>query len=144
MKRIFYVLVLLVSMSAFAATPPLDEQISKQFKETFPTALNANWYEYETFYEVLFENNQVPCRVKYDLKGNIISVRRDYYEKDLSLFIVAKVKEKYPGKKIFGITEVTSDEGVFYTIILEDEKNWITLSSNDSGDMHLVQKLKKA
>ena len=49
----------------------------------------------------------------YDLKGNIISVRRDYYEKDLSLFIVAKVKEKYPGKKIFGITEVTSDEEYF-------------------------------
>ena len=67
MKRILYVLVLLVSMSAFAATPLLDEQISKQFKETFPAALNAKWYEYETFYEVLFENNQVPCRVKYDL-----------------------------------------------------------------------------
>jgi hypothetical protein len=78
------------------------------------------------------------------MKGNIMSTRRDYFEKDLSLFIVAKVKEKYPGKTIFGITEITSVEGASYNIVLEDEKNWTTITSNDSGDLTLVQKLKKA
>ena|SRR5215218_2515666 len=144
MKRVFYGLALLLSTTSFAATPTVDEQISKQFKETFPTALNTKWYEYETFYEVVFENNQVLCRIKYDFKGNIISVRRDYYEKDLSLFIVAKIKEKYAGKRIFGITEITSSEGIVYTIVLEDDKNWITVNASDNGELSLVQKLKKA
>jgi hypothetical protein len=144
MKGILYGLVLLFSISSFAPTPPVDDHIVKKFTQNFPYAVNPKWYEYENSYEVLFEDNKVMCRVVYDLTGKLISVRRDYYEKDLSLFITAKVKEKYPGKKIFGITEVTSSDGITYTIVLEDEKNWVTITSNESGNISLVQKLKKA
>jgi len=144
MKKIFFALALLVSTASFATSPEVDEQVSKQFKETFPAAIEVKWYDYETFYEVVFKNNDILCRVKYDLKGNIISTRRDYHEKDLSLFIVAKVKEKYTGKKIFGVTEITSSEGVTYNIVLEDDKNWINLNSDESGNISQVQKLKKA
>ena len=144
MKKIFFALALLVSTALFATSPEVDEQVSKQFKETFPAAIEVKWYDYETFYEVVFKNNDILCRVKYDLKGNIISTRRDYHEKDLSLFIIAKVKEKYAGKKIFGVTEITSSEGVTYNIVLEDDKNWINLNSDESGNISQVQKLKKA
>jgi len=144
MKKIFFALALLVSAASFATSPEVDEQVSKQFKETFPAAIEVKWYDYETFYEVVFKNNDILCRVKYDLKGNIISTRRDYHEKDLSLFIIAKVKEKYAGKKIFGVTEITSSEGVTYNIVLEDDKNWINLNSDESGNISQVQKLKKA
>jgi hypothetical protein len=144
MKKIFFALALLVGTASFAANPEVDEQVSKQFKETFPSAQEVKWFEYETFYEVVFKNNDILCRVKYDLKGNIISTRRDYTEKDLSLFIVAKVKEKYQGKKIFGITEITSSEGVTYNIVLEDDKYWTNINSDESGNFSQVQKLKKA
>jgi len=144
MKKIFFAIALLVSTASFATSPEVDEQVSKQFKETFPAAIEVKWYDYETFYEVVFKNNDILCRVKYDLKGNIISTRRDYHEKDLSLFIIAKVKEKYAGKKIFGVTEITSSEGVTYNIVLEDDKNWINLNSDESGNISQVQKLKKA
>ena len=139
MKKIFFALALLVSTASLATSPEVDEQVSKQFKETFPAAIEVKWYDYETFYEVVFKNNDILCRVKYDLKGNIISTRRDYHEKDLSLFIIAKVKEKYAGKKIFGVTEITSSEGVTYNIVLEDDKNWINLNSDESGNISQVQ-----
>ena len=144
MKKIFFALAMVMSTASFATSPEVDEQVSRQFKETFPAAIEIKWYDYETFYEVVFKNNDILCRVKYDLKGNIISTRRDYHEKDLSLFIVAKVKEKYTGKKIFGVTEITSSEGVTYNIVLEDDKNWINLNSDESGNISQVQKLKKA
>jgi hypothetical protein len=144
MKRIFFAFALLVTTVSFAATPNVDEQVSKQFKETFPAALDIKWFEYESFYEVVFKNNDILCRVKYDLKGNIISTRRDYTEKDLSLFIVAKIKEKYQGKKIFGVTEITSSEGVTYNIVLEDDKYWTNINSDESGNISKLQKLKKA
>jgi hypothetical protein len=54
------------------------------------------------------------------------------------------VKEKYQGKKIFGITEITSSEGVTYNIVLEDDKYWTNISSDESGNLSQVQKLKKA
>lgn len=144
MKKILFGIVLLVSTASFAANPPVDEKISKIFRETFPHVNNAKWYEYETFYEVLFQSNEVACRVKYDLDGKVISVRRDYYEKDLPLFIKVKLKEKYTNKAIFGVTEITSEEGVTYNIILQDEKHWTTIKSDASGNMNIVQKLKKA
>ena len=144
MKKIFFSLAMLVTTASFATSPEVDEQVSKQFKETFPSAIEEKWYDYETFYEVVFKNNDILCRVKYDLKGSIISTRRDYHEKDLSLFIIAKVKEKYAGKKIFGVTEITSSDGVTYNIVLEDDKSWINLNSDESGNLSQVQKLKKA
>lgn len=57
---------------------------------------------------------------------------------------MAKVKEKFPGKKIFGVTEVTTCDGIVYTIVLEDDKNWTTITSNEIGNLTVVQKLKKA
>ena len=144
MKRVLFGLVLLISTVSFAVTPPVNEKVASRFAETFPAAENAKWYEYENFYEVFFVNNEITCRVTYDLQGNILSARRDYYEKNLSLFIVAKVKEKFPGKKIFGVTEVTTQDGIVYTIVLEDEKNWTTITSNEIGNFNVVQKLRKA
>ena len=57
---------------------------------------------------------------------------------------IAKTKEAYKGKKIFGVTEITSSDGITYNIILEDAKHWTTVKSDASGNMHVVQKLKKA
>jgi hypothetical protein len=144
MKRIFFGLVLLLSTSAFAANTPVDEQVVKKFQETFPTALDVKWSAYETFYEVVFYNNKIMCRARYDLKGSILSVLRYYYEKDLPHFIAVKLKEKHPGKKIFGITEITSEEGVVYNIVLEDDTRWFHIRSTDSGYLTLTNKYKKA
>ena len=142
MKRVLFGLVLLISTVSFAATS-VNEKVTSRFAETFPAAQNAKWYEYENFYEVFFVNNDITCRVKYDLQGNILSARRDYYENHLSLYLLAKVKEKFTGKKIFGVTEVTTQDGVVYTIVLEDDKNWTTITSNETGNFSVVQKLKK-
>jgi hypothetical protein len=144
MKKVLFGLVLLISTVSFAATPPVNEKVAALFAEAFPAAQDAKWYEYESSYEVFFVNNDITCRLTYDLQGNIVSARRDYYEKNLSLYIVAKVKEKFPGKKIFGVTEVTTRDGIVYTIVLEDEKNWTTITSNEIGNFNVVQKLKKA
>ena len=74
----------------------------------------------------------------------MLSVRRDYYEKDLPIYILVKTKERYKGKKIFGVTEISSDAGITYNIILEDDKHWITVKSDGGGNMSVIQKLRKA
>ena len=144
MKKILYGLVLLMTTSAFATNPFVDEKITKAFSQTFPDASNAKWYDYKDHYEVMFTHKEIPCRMSYDLRGSVVSLRRDYYEKDLPLFILAKVKQKYTSKKIFGVTEITSEEGLSYTIILEDEKHRITVKSNASGDFSTIEKASKA
>ena len=144
MKKVLFGLVLLISTVSFAATPPVNEKVATVFAETFPTAKDAKWYEYENSYEVFFVNNDITCRVTYDLQGNIISARRDYYEKNLSLYIVAKVKEKFPGKKIFGVTEVTTEDGVTFHVVLEDDKKWYHVTADAYGNLTVSKKFNKA
>jgi hypothetical protein len=144
MKKIFLGFALLLSTVAFAFDRTVDEAIAKRFHETFPTAQNIKWYTYEDFYEVFFDYNQVTCRIDYDMKGNVISVRRDYSEKDLPAFILAKVKQKYPDMKVFGVTELLSENVVTYEIILEDAKTWTRVNSDAYGAMYVSKKYRKA
>ena len=71
MKKIFCGIALLICTASFGANPPVDEKVSRVFEESFPHVTNEKWYEYETFYEVLFQTNEVFCRVKYDLEGKL-------------------------------------------------------------------------
>jgi hypothetical protein len=133
-----------MSTASFAANPPVNEKVISSFNEVFPGVVNAKWYEYSNYYEVVFVNHDISHRIKYGLQGEVLSVRRDYTEKDLPLFILSKVKSNYKGKRIFGVTEITSEESVSYNIVLEDAKQWITVKSDEIGNMSVVRKLKKA
>lgn len=134
----------MVSTVAFALDNSVDDSIAKHFRESFPTAKNIKWYTYTDFYEVFFDFNAITCRIQYDLKGNVIAVRRDYKEKELPVFILAKLKQKYPGKNVFGVTEIVSGDDVVYEIVLEDAKTWTRVKSDAYGVMTIDKKFRKA
>jgi hypothetical protein len=72
-----------------------------------------------------------------------LSTTRYYTSQHLSPVIRAKVNEKYPGKKIFGITEVSNSDMIIYHIVLEDDKNWLNIQSDAIGNITLEKKLVK-
>jgi hypothetical protein len=143
MKKLFLAFAVLTSSLAFAS-PAVDGKIEKTFKESFPKAEKVTWYESDSYYEVLFTNNQVTCRMWYDHDGNVSKTERYYKEDGLSPFLLAKLNKKFPGKKVYGVTEVSTDGGTTYNIILEDEKQWYQVSADDAGSVHLDKKLLKA
>ena len=143
MKKMFLAIAVFASSLAFA-NPTVDAKIEKTFKESFPKAEKVTWYENDSYYEVLFTNNQVTCRMWYDHDGNVTKTERYYKEEGLSPYLLAKLNKKFAGKKVFGVTEVSSESGVTYNIILEDDKKWYQVSADDSGNMHLDKKLLKA
>jgi hypothetical protein len=59
-------------------------------------------------------------------------------------FIASKIKEKYSNKSIKGITEIQDDSGLSYQLILQDEKNWYIVNSDEAGNMTVKNKFKKA
>jgi hypothetical protein len=62
----------------------------------------------------------------------------------LPLLVLSKVKSKFNGKKIFGVTEESSDNGTFYHIILEDEKHWVNITADSYGSIRVDKKYNKA
>jgi hypothetical protein len=144
MRKLFFITALFTASFAFAADPGVDEQVEKNFKSVFPRAEKVTWYENDGFYEVLFTNNEVQCRLWYDRQGNVTKTERYYTENGLSPFMLARLNKKFNGKKVFGVTEVTSEGGITYHIVLEDGQKWYHVTSDAAGNLHLDKKLLKA
>ena len=141
-------LIISISMMVFSlamyANVEVNEKVLKSFKETFPKAEQVNWQEYSDNYVVNFMELGIRERITYDKDGNFVSATRYYLEENLPTNILFKVKKKYPGQKVFGVTEVETDTSVDYYIKLEDSSNWTTVKSDVSGVMEVVEKYKKA
>lgn len=122
----------------------VTEKVLKVFHDAFPEVKQPTWYDFDTYYEVYFTNpDNSSCRIDYNPEGVVLSTTRYYTSPNLSPAIRAKVNEKYPGKKIFGITEVSNNENLVYHIVLEDDKNWLTVQSDATGNITLEKKLVK-
>lgn len=145
MKKIILIAAMVVYGMANANTSPsVDGQVLKNFKSAFPQAEKTTWYENNGLYEVVFENNQVKCRVWYEQDGKVKKTERYYSEKELPLFIIAKVKERFMDQRIYGITEVVSSEdGMVYHIVLNDDHKWYHIQSDSSGNIRLNKKYNK-
>jgi uncharacterized protein YkuJ len=147
MKKIILAAAALIAFSAkmFAGTDPIvGEKVLEAFKKTFLNVKEVSWSEMPQAYEVKFKQDQITARVTYDRDGNILKTIRYYSENQLPILVLTKLKNKYSDKKVFGVTEVSSDEGVYYHIVLEDEKDWTNVKADSYGSMTVESKLKKA
>ena len=148
MKKIIFVCLaaIIATTSTFAAPSSIvTEKVLKVFHDAFPEVTQPIWYNFDNYYEVYFTNaDNTSCRIDYNPDGIVLSTTRYYGSQNLSPAIRAKVNEKYPGKKIFGITEVSNSEMVIYHIVLEDSKYWLNIESDATGNINLEKKLMKS
>jgi hypothetical protein len=126
------------------ASTSVNEKVLKTFKETYPKAEQVNWQEFTDNYVVNFTTVGIRERITYDKDGNFVSATRYFYEDQLPANILSKLRKKYPGQKVFGVTEVTTDASVEYYVKLEDNSNFTTIKTDNSGVMEVVEKFKKA
>jgi len=146
MKRVLLACFLLtLSAGVFAAADGnISDKLLQAFNKTFPDAQQVKWAETEDKYMVNFKQGDILTKVEYDKEGNFLNSLRYYSEKNLPVNILCRLQKKYSDKKVFGVTEITSDTNVEYYIKLEDAQNWITVKSNVDGAMQVVEKYKKA
>jgi len=136
---------LTLSSGVFAGTDGnISDKLLQAFHKTFPDAQQVKWAETEDRYMVNFKQGEILTKVEYDKDGNFLNSLRYYSEKSLPVNILCRLQKKYADKKVFGVTEVTTDSNVEYYIKLEDAQNWITVKSNVDGLMQVVEKYKKA
>ena len=143
MKKILLAAIVFASSFTAMADDP-NQKVLTAFNKIFPHVKEVAWTENEHSYEVKFKQNEILSKVTYDKEGNIMKTLRYYYEQGLPLLILSKVKTKFTDKKIFGVTEESSDEGTFYHIVLEDEKHWINITADTYGGIKVDKKFNKA
>jgi len=140
MKTIFFLAAFLFSLAALALP---NEKVLKNFSNAFPGADSIQWYDGEQEYNVYFIMNGTRCRAWYDQEGNVKKCIRYYGMNNLPPMVLGNIQKKYPGLKIFGVTEYSTPEEFFYQVTLEDDKKWYMVNSDASGNCSLVNKLSK-
>ena len=143
MKQILLAAVIAVSFSFTAKADDPNQKVLNAFNKTFQNVKDVAWTENEHSFEVKFKQNEILSKVTYDTDGNIVKTLRYYYEDNLPLLVMSKVKSKFNDKKIFGVTEESSEDGTFYHIILEDETHWINITADNFGTIRVDNKYKK-
>lgn len=146
MKQLLLMAVLLTGLAASATTAPseVSEKIKKAFSETFTSAQDVTWHEYESYTQANFRQDDVQVRAQYDEEGKLLKTIRYYSEKQLLPNIVSKLKKRYAGKEISGVTESSSDEDVSFVINLKDDKNWYIVKADVYGNLQQLEKYKRA
>ena len=144
MKKVFITAISILILGLTMQAAEVNEKVLKSFKETFPKAEQVNWQEFTDNYVVNFTSVGIRERITYNTDGNFISATRYYLQENLPANIICKLKKKYPNQKVYGVTEITTDSNVEYYVKLEDEANWTTIKSDNSGIMEVVEKYKKA
>ena len=146
MKKIMLIAVIITSITSFDANTPaaVNEKVLKPFKETFTVAEDITWHEYDDYVQANFRQNQIQVRAMYNEDGQLLRTTRYYGESNLLPNITAKLKKKYNGKEIFGVTEVSSSEEVTFVINLKDEDHWYIVKSDVYGNLTQTDKFKRA
>ena len=146
MKKYLIVVLLLVAGFNSIAHPVknINENLIRTFKETYPNAVQVSWKEYSETYVVYFVQEGIRVNLIFKKDGSFVSSLRYYKEEYLPYYLLAHVRGKYPEKKLYSVTEISSPNSIEYFIKLEDAKNWITLKVDSDGNMKEVEKFRKA
>lgn len=142
-KIILAATIFLSSFYSFASDPGVNEKVLAAFNKTFQDAQDVTWTETATSYEVAFKQNTIQVRVNYDMEGNILNTLRYYGEENLPLMVLSKIKTRFTDKTIFGVTEISSEEGTYFHVVLEDAKSWVEVKADVFGSLTVQKKMKK-
>lgn len=144
MKKIVIFICLFAAIGVSAANPPeVTAKVLKAFEGTFTKATDVVWHEMANAYEARFMQSEVIVRACYDKEGNLLRTIRYYGEEMLPINVLTKLKKKYTGKTVFGVTESAVENEVTYHITLQDDKNWYIITSDSWGTMEVSEKFRK-
>jgi hypothetical protein len=152
MKKLFILFsAMLLSISLIARDPgpgTIDDKLIKTFNTSFPKAERVNWYELPKAWVVNFVTDGVRSRIVYLKDGRLTEFTRYYFESNLPFMIRSKIKNAYPNKGIFGVVEVSviaenGNSRIEYFVKLEDEKSWMTVKSDNEGNLNVTEKFRK-
>lgn len=121
------------AMTVSASAPAVNEKVMKTFNQVFTNASDVQWSTTAGYSEASFHSGAISVRAMIGNNGNLIRTIRYYKEKELPPTVRYKIKKRYEGKAIFGVTEVTDAAGIRYHVVINDSRNMYQVVVNDSG-----------
>ncbi|AHF16402.1 hypothetical protein [Niabella soli] len=149
MKLFILTAALSLGLNAMAATsnpvinPTVNEKVLKTFHQVFADAKNVQWKATAEYNEASFNSGAIAARAIIDNNGKLVRTIRYYKETNLPSNILYKVKSKYEGKEVYGVTEITNDAGTAYEIVMRDSQKMYTVHIDANGALTQTGKFKR-
>ena len=143
-KYLFFIYFLVAGFSADASPSTINEKLLKSFQQSYPHAFQVNWLELAETDVVYFEQDGIRATNFYKKDGSFIRSTRYYQEANLPYYLIAVIKERFPEKKIYCVTEISTPNEISYYIKIEDAKTWRTLQADSDGNITVIEKFNKA
>jgi hypothetical protein len=132
-KVIVYFATCFLVVSSIAAAP--GSKILEKFNATFPNAKNVKWIDDKAGYFVSFTQNGDFNKVFYNTEGNFVYALKYYNAGGLPTNIAMELNKKYEESKILGVTEVTTQNTVFYDVKLSKKNKLYSLQVLTDGSI---------
>jgi hypothetical protein len=131
------------------AYDPVNEKLIESFKASFPKAGQVHWQETSAAFIVSFVDDNIRARAYYNRDGDLTQLIRYYGNAHAPFVVVHAIQTQFKGKKIYGVTEVTTTDPkknieTAYYVKLEDDRNWTTVKVDVYGNAVVTQKFRKA
>ncbi|HEY8734395.1 MAG TPA: hypothetical protein VIL90_07505 [Puia sp.] len=144
MKKLLLIICFLVAgFASMATVRTINEKLVQAFREIYPDAVQVTWKEYPETYVVYFSDAGIKSTIIFDKDGSFVRSTRYYMEENLPYYLVAVTRAKYPTKKIFCVTEISSPSNIDYFLKLEDAKTWMTIKLDSEGNIRVLERFNK-
>jgi hypothetical protein len=142
MKKLFAIVITVFTLSSHVFGN-VNEELVFSFNKSFPSAQDAKWSKDANGYLVSFTQYGILSKVVYNIDGDFLYALRYYSEENLPVSILVRIKEKFPNKKIFAVTEVSTSDDINYHVKLEDAKKCYGIMVTPSGTITMEERFER-
>lgn len=132
-KVIVYFATCFLAVSSIAATP--DSKILQRFNETFPNAQHVKWMDDKGGFFVSFMQNGNFNKVFYNTAGNFVYALKYCNVDGLPNNVIMGLNQQYGKSKVLGVTEVTTQNTMFYNVKLSKDNKLYDLNLLADGSI---------
>lgn len=127
-------------VSAAVAAP--GSKLVKLFNQTFPNAEDVKWRDDKAGYFASFTQNGNYNKVFYNKEGDFVYAIKYYSGDELPTNIKVTLNESFGETKVLGVTEVTTDDNVFYNVKLTKNDRLYCLNVLPDGEVATQEQFK--
>ena len=147
MKKTFLVLSLFLAVILTTSAKPItkeDPRVEQEFKKQFAGATNVKWSRIEGGYlSASFTWADRQTIAYFNSDAELVGCIRGLLFNQLPLSVMRSVEGHFQNPVVIEIREITNDEGVNYTIVLEYKNKTYKIRLNSLGDLLEKEKVKK-
>jgi hypothetical protein len=147
MKKIFVSVSLLLAAglpSVFAGNDPNpDQEVLKLFNQEFAKAEEVTWSKQDDFDKATFMLGGSRAIAFFNQEGKLEGSARDINFAQLPLVVMTAVEKRFANAMIYTVTEISSENGTSYRVVLETENKKFRIKADQDGNTSIMEKLKK-